>query len=209
MGWATAGTFLRHYGATSENIWAASENTLLHEHNWQNVFKYCIQSKCMNFEIWRGGFQWMFFKNLQAVKCVSFTNFTSLFSIVAFTGEKCFGSFSSCWFEPFGSLSPAAVMIPSRGHKLRCRSNSWSSWWSVCEDAMEVGMLPPEREADEAGGAACGHLVILSFCHLVIPPLDHGWRNVMGREERGWRCIYDNTDEAQIPKYSQWCHHLW
>ena len=69
-------------------------------------------------------------------------------------------------------------------------------------------MLPPEREADEAGGAACGHLVILSSCHLVIPPLDHGWRNVMGREERGWRCIYDNTDEAQIPKYSQWCHHL-
>ena len=33
---------------------------------------------------------------------------------------------------------------------------------------MEVGMLPPEREADEAGGAACGHLVILSSCHLVI-----------------------------------------
>ena len=30
---------------------------------------------------------------------------------------------------------------------------------------MEVGMLPPEREADEAGGAACGHLVILSSCH--------------------------------------------
>ena len=51
-------------------------------------------------------------------------------------------------------------------------------------------------------------VVILSSCHLVIQPLDHGWRNVMGREERGWRCIYDNTDEAQIPKYTQWCHHL-
>ena len=53
-------------------------------------------------------------------------------------------------------------MIPSRGHKLRCRSNSWSSWWSVCEDAVEVRMLLPR-----------GRLMRLEVLRVVILSSSH------------------------------------